>query len=677
MQSQRGSLFYKILLIFVLLGTLPALLISARLLYLNENILQADQLGGTLNSAVINQVNAQLWTEATANLVYIFLISGLLALFFSGSLIGPIRKLQLHIENMRKGGAVDIDLHTGDEIEQLGSSFTSLGHELLRLQHGLENRVAERTQSLEQRSLHLQTAAEIAREAANLTNLDAFFLRAVNLVRERFNVYFVAIFLLDDAKRNAVLRAGTGEVGRLLFQRGYKQKVGDVGIVGFVSVSGKTRLVRNVADDFAFHREALLPDTRSEVALPLIVENQVIGVLDIHSNRVDDFDEENMAALELVGDQLAIAIQNNKLVQQLQVQLNEISALYQRYVQEEWIRPTIQDQSVGYVYDTFSVLPISQAFPDTLIDKLKSGNAILLSAQECQELGLKAGTSILVSPLMLFNQLVGVIGVESEDSQHHWSANEVAAIQDITKQIALALDNARLLEESRYRTDQLRLLQAITSTSVSHNHLDDLLHGICNQLLKGFGLQQCEAVLFDPGGETGTLIASVSASHEVQDMPLGSRSPVTGNGAFHAALDARKTLVVYNAQNDPDTLPIQEMLREYGTNVLLISPLISQGNVIGIIRMHVTDPTRQVSPEEITLLDQISLQVSSAVDLTLTFEAAQRRAQFERQLSEVTGRIRETLDLHTILRTTAQEVRQTFDVPEVIVRLAPSKPTRS
>ena len=509
MHARRGSLFYKIFLFSVLLGTLPAILICVRLIYLNENFLQVNYLDTTINSAVIQQLNTRLWSEATAYIVYILIFSGLLALFFSGSLIGPIRKLQFFVENIRKGDVLRLeDLRTGDEIEELGSSITSLAHELLRLQQDLENRVSERTQSLERRSIHLQAAAEIAREAASLTNLDTFFLRAVNLVRERFDVYYVAIFLLDDARKDVVLRAGTGEVGRLLFQRGYKLRVGEVGIISYVTVTGRPRLVNNVADDFEFHREALLPDTRSEVVLPLKVEKEVIGVLDIHSNQVDGFSEENLAALELVGDQLTIAIQNNKLVQQLQVQLSEIKSLYQRYVQEEWLKPIGVGRKTGYVYDSFSVLPITQELPKDLIEKLKTGMVVPLCAQECQEFGYENGKAMILAPMMVFNQLVGVIGLESEDPKHLWNGDEIAAVQDITKQVTLALDNARLLEESQYRTSQLRLLQDITAASVSHNHLENLLAEICDKLLKGFHLEYSGAILFDADGGYGTLIAT-------------------------------------------------------------------------------------------------------------------------------------------------------------------------
>jgi PAS domain S-box-containing protein len=187
----------------------------------------------------------------------------------------------------------------------------------------LERRVAERTRDLERRTAQLQVAAEVARDAATAHNLDDLLSSAVDLVRERFGFYHAGIFLLDKASEYAVLRAAAGEAGRQMLEAGHKLKAGEVGIVGYVTGSGQSRVSLDVGTDAVHFENPFLPETRSEMALPLKVGDRVIGALDVQSIHEAAFSEDDVTALQIMADQLAVAIERTQLFEQTQATLEE------------------------------------------------------------------------------------------------------------------------------------------------------------------------------------------------------------------------------------------------------------------------------------------------------------------------------------------------------------------
>jgi PAS domain S-box-containing protein len=187
----------------------------------------------------------------------------------------------------------------------------------------LEQRVTERTRDLERRTVQLQVAAEVARDATTAHDLDDLLDSAVNLVRERFGFYHAGIFLVDEQSEYAVLRAATGEAGRKMLEVGHKLKIGEVGIVGYVTGSGNPRITLDVGTDAVHFDNPFLPETRSEMALPLKVNGRIIGALDVQSIQEAAFGEDNVATLQIMADQLAVAIERTRLYERTQATLEE------------------------------------------------------------------------------------------------------------------------------------------------------------------------------------------------------------------------------------------------------------------------------------------------------------------------------------------------------------------
>ncbi len=192
-----------------------------------------------------------------------------------------------------------------------------LAIENARLYEQTRQEIAERERLLtvlERRNVQLQTAAEISRSASTILDPEELMNQAVNLIQEHFNFYYVGLFLVDETGEYAVLRAGTGEAGRQMLAAGHKLKVGGSSMVGWCTARGQARIALDVGEEAIRFDNPLLPQTRSEMALPLISHGQwCIGALTVQSTEEAAFSEEDIAVLQTMADQLTIAIENARL----------------------------------------------------------------------------------------------------------------------------------------------------------------------------------------------------------------------------------------------------------------------------------------------------------------------------------------------------------------------------
>ncbi len=263
----------------------------------------------------------------------------LIALLLTNRLVNPIQKLAQAAERIGSGDRAAIDniaqisIHRDDEIGFLSRTLSQMAGQIQLSFEQLEQRVAERTQQLEKRTLQLQTAAEVAQDITSARDLDALLQSAVDLISARFDYYNVGIFLLDEASEFAHLRAASGDLGKKLLEQKIQMRVGQQGIIGYVTQFGQARIVGDVQADETYQAEPLLANSRSEAAIPLLSGRQaqaggqdvlgagpraVIGALDVQSTELNAFSENDIIVLQVLADQMAVAIQNIRLVNQLQ-----------------------------------------------------------------------------------------------------------------------------------------------------------------------------------------------------------------------------------------------------------------------------------------------------------------------------------------------------------------------
>jgi putative methionine-R-sulfoxide reductase with GAF domain len=188
----------------------------------------------------------------------------------------------------------------------------------------------------EHRSALLQTGAEVSRAVVEIRNRGELLSRVTELISTHFGYHHVGIFLIDDSGFNAVLRAANSPGGQRMLARGHRLPVGTSGIVGFVTGAGRPRVARDVGYDAHHLNNPDLPETRAELALPLRVGGRVIGALDVQSTEPDAFEPEDVSVLTALADQIAVAIENTRLLQQSQTALQEARATQRRAIRNEW-----------------------------------------------------------------------------------------------------------------------------------------------------------------------------------------------------------------------------------------------------------------------------------------------------------------------------------------------------
>ncbi len=247
---------------------------------------------------------------------------GILTWYGSRRLTEPLLQVASTIQRFSAGDwSQRVNLNREDEIGQLGDMFDKMADELTGLYQSLEEQV-------EARSRQIRTAAEVAQFATTATELHEMLTRTVNLIVEQFGYYHASIFLLDKSRQTAELREASGQIGEQLLTEGYRLPVGSQSIIGWVTANNQVRIVSDVREDALHFKHELLPDTRSEVGIPIAASGRVLGALDVQSTDPHAFDLESIAALQILANQVAAAIRNIGLLESTQVDLQEMSLLY-------------------------------------------------------------------------------------------------------------------------------------------------------------------------------------------------------------------------------------------------------------------------------------------------------------------------------------------------------------
>lgn len=396
---------------------------------------------------------------------------GLIASVVSGSFSRPIVRLQQTAELISSGELeAQAQVETGDEIGKLAQAFNFMTNQLKNLINTLEDRVRERTQELAQqneallyRTRQLQTVSDVARGIVSTQKLESLLNQLTILISERFGFYHVGVFLLDEQKEYAVLRAANSEGGKRMLARQHRLKVGQVGIVGYVTGSGEARIATDVGKDAVFFNNPDLPQTRSEMALPLKANNEVIGALDVQSTIPNAFTQEDIELFSILADQIAIAILNNRLYTETLQALEESQRVHRLYLQQEWSKEASQRPVIGYRATAHGLIALEEMREQEVSSVLLSGDTLVRPANENQPAALSV-------PVRLRGETVGVIYIEDDQiADRVWSDEEIRSIQAVADQVGLALENARLLEKTIRRAERERRVLEITSKIRSTN----------------------------------------------------------------------------------------------------------------------------------------------------------------------------------------------------------------
>ncbi len=433
------------------------------------------------------------------------------ATMFGRLLTAPVNQLTLTAEQIAHGNLdAEARVETNDEIRTMGNAFNIMTSRLRSFINDLEVRVQERTQelanqnvALQFRARQLQTVSDVARNITSAQDLEKLLTSVCELISDRFGFYHVGIFLVDEKNEFAVLQSANSEGGQRMLKRHHKLQVGQVGIVGYVTGYGKPRIATDVGEDAVYFNNPDLPNTRSEMALPLLANDRVIGALDVQNVESNAFTSEDIELFSILADQIAIAITNNRLYQETTQALAEISGLHRQYLRQEWTKDTSQRDVTGYRYTPQGTLVESNELDFNEIE------TVLESGQPT-----RVGDAWAV-PIILRGESIGVIQVQDKNlTTQEWSENELTAIQTVADQIGQALENARLFEQTLRRAERERKVLEITSKIRSTNDFNAMIEIAQSELQKALNVSRA-TVIFQNSPETKT-----NGEHKTGTGPL-------------------------------------------------------------------------------------------------------------------------------------------------------------
>ncbi|MCI0609075.1 MAG: GAF domain-containing protein [Anaerolineae bacterium] len=368
-------------------------------------------------------------------------------------------------------------------------------------------------------ALQFETAAEIARDISSSLDLDELLQKAVNLIRSRFEFYHASIFLKDLPGEFIVIREATGEAGAQLKRSGYKLGVGSKSVVGFVSGKGEVLVVNDTARDATYHFNALLPDTRSEAAIPLKIGERIVGVLDVQSTETYAFAEDNLRTLQILADQLAVAVVNTELFAETQEHLAQHRLLHHITTTaasgttlEEALQSAVNGLQVTLGGDRVSILLVDRekkvlavraavGYANEVFDlRIPIGNGItgwaaahrrtLRVNNVLQDIRYIEGSSNTRSeiaiPLLYRSELLGVLNVESEQVSAY-AENDEELLGTLGGSLAAIIANARLLEQIRSQVERERVLFEITDKIRRTTDMETILTTTVSELTRAVG----------------------------------------------------------------------------------------------------------------------------------------------------------------------------------------------
>ena len=381
-----------------------------------------------------------------------------------------------------------------DNFQKLNIELKQRENELENIKKNLERNVEERTTELEARNKELDQAntqirrrttqfealAQVTQAITSVRDLHELLPHITTVISDSFGFYHVGIFLVDDVNKYAVLSATNSEGGKKMLDRKHRLRVGEQGIVGNVTLVGKPRIAMDVGADAVFFNNPELPDTHSEMALPLKNGERIIGALDVQSMEIAAFTEDDVQMLSLLASQVGLAIDNARLFDETRGALAKAETVSRQFTREAWGRLHTEQNLMGYRYNLAGASPLEE-----LVELTGSG--------EGTDNGKQMEASQIVVPIELRGELIGKLVVQSPSAKT-LSQDQIDIIKAVAERVALSAENARLFEETTRRAERERLVSDITSKIRSGNDPQSMIQTAMDELRKALGASRVEVI---------------------------------------------------------------------------------------------------------------------------------------------------------------------------------------
>jgi GAF domain-containing protein len=578
----------------------------AALLIIGAQILTAQWLASMFNGEPV-ALGAATPLYYARDLAIIYTLTGLLLYLLISTLQRALKHSQAVAQDLRQ---------QNQELDQLRGT--------------LEDRVTERT-------LQLRAAADVGQVAASILNPDQLLSEIAHVIANRFGYYYVAIFTLDRTGSYLVLREATGEAGRTLKERGHRLRVSMDSMVGYAALRHEPRVALNAREDTVRFANPLLPNTQSEVALPLLVGDEVIGTLDVQSIHLNAFDTGTLTALQSMASQVAVALQNAQSFQSLQktldyttrqyelsrsiflaqtpndaylalgqvfamfadvdrIQLLRVSerdtnhqpAVYELAIEWDILGGAQMDTGIRYAA---AETPLAALVAEDEVVVVRDANEARLPAATRERLAQVNAQAVIVAPLLIGVEYSGFVAAIAEQPRE-FTENEVRLLKATSEQLGVVLANLQLTAEMRTTVERVALL---------------------NRRLSGEAWD------------------SYRAGRALQRVESGRLEFQTPENQLHV-------------------------------------PIVVRGETIGAFNVADNQLERVWHEDELSMLQTIANEVALAIDNARLIEQTQRTAQREKEVAVAADQIHRSMNLETILNTALSEIVRITGIEEVAIQ---------
>ncbi|MCA9936228.1 MAG: GAF domain-containing protein [Ardenticatenaceae bacterium] len=503
--------------------------------------------------------------------------------------------------------------------------------------------------------VQLQTAAEVAAAASTILDGQVLINRAVTLIKERFGLYYVGLFLIDESGKQAVLRAGTDEAGRVQLAQGHQLTVGGRSLIGGATSDGRIRITQNVTEDTEWLPNPTLPDTRAELALPLRVRDEIIGALTVQSAQANAFDEGLIGTLQTMSDQLAVAIENAQLLAGAEARnrqqrlLNEISArMYQSVDVTEIVRVGLQaisDQLGGAEVGA----QLGMEAPDILNNDVWRSSQIAFQAGYTpdgfrfnrveKDVEMGNGRSL---PLQLGETPFGLISLPQDVPI---DAEKETFIQNLIREMGNALNNAFLLQTTRVHANQLALATEVSRAATTILDRSHLIQEVVNLIRSRYTLYYVGLFLLDESGQTAVLQAGTGEAGKLQ-LERRHRLIIGGPSMIGTAISQGKAIVEQDV-TQAAAFTYNPLLPE--TRAELALPLRTRGRVMGAITVQSAE-RYAFTDDTVAVLQNLADQLAIAIETATLFAQIQDTLAETSHLYETGQEMSTAVSPHAVYR---------------------------
>jgi len=346
-------------------------------------------------------------------------------------------------------------------IQDMQNTFKTLATERTQL----EERIRERTNELEARAIQLRSSASVSRTIAEIQDISELMESTTKLVSDQFGYYHAGLYLLDERKKTAFLQAASSAIGKQIIGQGFRIEPDRLNLISLVVEHNRPYITSDV-DDVNFVRDTNFPLTRSRMILPLTVRNDVIGVLDMHSDQAQSFNTQDAEVLQTLADLVAISIDNVRLINETKNLVHQLEANTAVQTRETWTKFTSRHKP-AYQYTPAGVRPL---FVNNKQDNLDG----------------------LHVPLMLHGQNIGNIILKRKGNTTAWSERERTLVEKVANQVALALENSRLVDETQKNALRDQVITNISARVRETLDVESVLRTATTELRRVFDLKEAE-----------------------------------------------------------------------------------------------------------------------------------------------------------------------------------------